>query len=511
MTKYTLLRTRQLLVALTSLTFTTLALHSKDLGSIWMIGDSITQGNADGDPESTPRSELYKLFKEKDYEFNFMGHHNVNPEGLPDKHPQNRKYILHSGVSGIKIGAVKGRLGLLMRQGNIKMNRPSLILIMLGTNDIGGGDKIDTADQRLKELVQTLYAIPKVGKPTVLLATIPPNRRKEADRTNVILFNGKLPAVCQDLRAEGINIHLVDHFKALDDVYEKSMMEDNLHPNGEGNKIIAQTWLKAIEELGVEKQPMGEAKFPGERGFFKGYETYSIREPGMGCEIIAPDTPAEGKPWLWRSIFWHAIDRFNAADLKLVDEGYHVVLCGGDVAGHPNGNKNITAVYDYLTKEHGFHKKMSMGSMSRGTLATFRWATENPDKVASIYVDNGVLNVLSWPAGQHAEGNNSTSSGDKASWVDFKKKFGYETDAEALKTKESPIDLLEPLAKHNVPIISVCGSGDKAVPYEENDALLEKRYKALGGDITVIIEKKGHSHGMADPTPVLEFIRKSYE
>ena len=33
-------------------------------------------------------------------------------------------------------------------------------------------------------------------------------------------------------------------------------------------------------------------------------------------------------------------------------------------------------------------------------------------------------------------------------------------------------------------------------------------YKALGGDIRVIVENKGHSHGMKDPTPVLKFIRK---
>ena len=54
----------------------------------------------------------------------------------------------------------------------------------------------------------------------------------------------------------------------------------------------------------------------------------------------------------------------------------------------------------------------------------------------------------------------------------------------------------------------VCGNKDTAVPYEENDAIMEQRYRTLGGSITVIVEDKGHSHGMNDPTPVLEFIRK---
>ena len=495
---------------LTFLTFLAALLSgaAKDLGAIWYIGDSITQGNADRSAETTPRSELYRLLKEKGHDFVFMGHSKANPEGLPEK---GKDYLYHSGVSGIRIDGVTHNLDKFLKQGNIKANRPSLIFIMLGTNDIGAGHKIETAPERLKELVNKLYAIPRIGEPTVLISSIPPNRRQENERTNVMLFNEKLPGLATDFRAAGKAVHYVDIYTPLDQAYETTMTPDNLHPSAGGNTVIAQTWVEAIEKLDVKQPELGEAKFPGERGFFKGYETYTIREEGMSCEIIAPDKPAEGKPWLWRSIFWHAIDRFNSADLKLVDEGYHVVLCGGDVAGHPSGNANITAVYNYLTQEHGFHKKCSMGSMSRGNLATFCWANVHPDKVASIYVDNGVCNIRSWPAGQYAKGNDSIAPGAPASWEGFKQKFGYKTDAEALQSKANPIDLLEPLAKHNVPILLVCGDSDKAVPYEENDAILEQRYKALGGDVTVIVEKKGHSHGMQDPTPVLEFIRASYQ
>lgn len=250
--------------------------------------------------------------------------------------------------------------------------------------------------------------------------------------------------------------------------------------------------------------------FPGEKTQFKGYDYYKFRinDNRTSIKIVAPKKAAPGKPWLWRSLFWEAVNRVNEADLKLVNEGYHIVIAHGDVAGHPSGNANIDAAYEYLTKEYDFAKTCSMASISRGTLSLFRWATENPKKVNSIYVDNGVCNVLSWPAGKLVPGNDSTANGAPASWKDFKKKFGYKTDAEALKTKESPIYLLEPLAKAKVPILLVCGDKDQAVPYEENDALLEKRYQALGGPVKVIIENKGHSHGMKDPTPVLEFIRE---
>ena len=261
----------------------------------------------------------------------------------------------------------------------------------------------------------------------------------------------------------------------------------------------------------TEKSPglLPNPAFPGERRDFRGFDRYKFRtEGGVPIQVICPKEAAPGKPWLWRSLFWDAIKRFNEADMKLVEEGYHIVLVHGDVAGHPSGNANIDAAYDLLTTEHGFSNKCSMASMSRGTLSLFRWASTHPEKVESVYVDNGVCNVLSWPAGKLVPGNDSIASGAPSSWADFKKRFGYQTDAEALKTKESPIDQLEPLARAGVPILMVCGSKDKAVPYEENDAIMEQRYKALGGDITVIVEDKGHSHGMQDPTPVLEFIRR---
>ena len=269
----------------------------------------------------------------------------------------------------------------------------------------------------------------------------------------------------------------------------------------EGEAPVAMTAAPAVESTVHE--------FPGTKSNFRGYDRYDRIKTSAGhFSVVCPRKPAPGKPWLWRSLFWEAIKRVSDADLKLVDEGYYVVLAHGDVAGHRKGNANIDAAYEMVTTKYGFSKKCSMASMSRGNLSLFRWASTNPEKVDSIYVDNGVCNVLSWPAGKVVPGNKSIANGAPKSWADFKKRFGYATDAEALKTKESPIDQLQPLAQAGVPILMVCGNKDTAVPYEENDAIMEQRYKALGGSIKVIVEDKGHSHGMKDPTPVLKFIRE---
>lgn len=313
-------------------------------------------------------------------------------------------------------------------------------------------------------------------------------------------------------RLDNFTLRILDARR--DEVFSKEKIREaaviSLLRTGVKSSQVMKAVRNAPTRTDLDGNQKGEKLFPGVKTDFRGYDRYDRIKTAAGhFAVVCPKEPAPGRPWLWRSMFWEAIKKVSDADLKLVDEGYHVVLAHGDVAGHPRGNANIDAAYEMLTTEYGFSKKCSnMSSMSRGTLSLFRWASANPEKVDSIYVDNGVCNVLSWPAGKLVPGSGSQASGAPSSWADFKKKFGYESDEEAIKTKESPIDQLEALAKAGVPILMVCGNKDTAVPYEENDAIMEQRYSALGGSIKVIVEDKGHSHGMNDPAPVLEFIRK---
>ncbi|WP_146601170.1 hypothetical protein [Novipirellula aureliae] len=251
--------------------------------------------------------------------------------------------------------------------------------------------------------------------------------------------------------------------------------------------------------------------FSGEKTDFRGFERYAVSTPQGTIFVVCPKQAAAGKPWLWRSIFWGknggAVEQFTAGDLKLLEQGWHVVIAPGDVSGHPRGNAAIDAAYNLLTQEYGFSKTLSMGSMSRETLALFRWASANPEKVDSIYVDNGVCNVKSWPAGKRVPNSGSKGSGSAGSWKLLKETYGFASDEEALAAKVSPIDWLEPLAKAGVPILMGCGTIDTTVPYEENGAIMKERYEKLGGSIRIIFEEKGHHpHGLKDPTPVIDFI-----
>jgi hypothetical protein len=59
-----------------------------------------------------------------------------------------------------------------------------------------------------------------------------------------------------------------------------------------------------------------------------------------------------------------------------------------------------------------------------------------------------------------------------------------------------------------VPIVAVYGTADEALPPEENVLVLERRYRELGGEMTVIAKEHvgHHPHSLADPTAIVNFI-----
>ena len=108
------------------------------------------------------------------------------------------------------------------------------------------------------------------------------------------------------------------------------------------------------------------------------------------------------------------------------------------------------------------------------------WATTHPDQAGAFVGIYPVCNLASWPL---------TRSRD-ATLADF----GLTEEELRAKLKQfNPVDNLSGLAKQRVPMFIVHGDSDKAVPLDENSALLRDRYRAVGGPITVkVIEGEGH-------------------
>lgn len=251
--------------------------------------------------------------------------------------------------------------------------------------------------------------------------------------------------------------------------------------------LLPSTWAK-------------QATFPGKASDFAGFARYDFEHDSLQCRVVVPKHAAAGKPWIWRARFF---GHRKEVDVGLLEKGFHLAFV--DVAnlyGSPAALKRWDAFYAYLTTTHGFHKKPALEGMSRGGLIIFNWASENTDKVSAIYADAAVCDFKSWPGGK------MKGKGSQRDWQRLLGVYGL-SEEEAMAYRRNPIDRLEPLAKAKIPVICVVGDADIVVPVAENTAVVEERYKALGGSIEVIHKPGiGHKHGLDDATPVIDFILK---
>jgi hypothetical protein len=187
---------------------------------------------------------------------------------------------------------------------------------------------------------------------------------------------------------------------------------------------------------------------------------------GGGLRVIVPKTPAPGNPWVFRADF---VTRDAVVDQALLADGFYIVT--GPVP-YDDGPvpAQWDATYQYLT-DHGFSKRPVMEGDGAAAGEAFAWAMANPDKVSCIYGQNPIL---------HSN-----------------------------LSKIPLFDSLGILAKAGVPIISVCGSLDPGL--KDNTRVIEKRYKKLGGRITVVIQPGLGHYPLAprNPQPVVDLIVKN--
>jgi pimeloyl-ACP methyl ester carboxylesterase len=236
---------------------------------------------------------------------------------------------------------------------------------------------------------------------------------------------------------------------------------------------------------------------PAQRSTWRGFERIDFNWAGRPCVLVQPTTPAPGKPWIWRTEFF---DHEPQVDVALLARGWHVAYMDAkDMYGSPKAMALFNELYAHLVIHAGLSKRVVLEGFSRGGLYAFNFAIAHPGSVAALYLDAPVLDLRSWP------GKNRASK----EWTEALQAYGL--TAETLEKYRSPLDRITTVANAKVPIVVVVGDADDVVPVAENAAVLEKRYRELGGTIEVI-HKPGvghHPHSLVDPTPVVDFLVKN--
>jgi lysophospholipase L1-like esterase/pimeloyl-ACP methyl ester carboxylesterase len=374
---------------------------------------------------------------------------------------------------------------------------PHIVFLMLGTNDNKkkSWQHKSEFESDYRELVNTYKNLP--SSPKVILLTPIPALIKEGSWEKNIQEEmiPMIQKVAYETGSEIIDLHrpFFGH---------ENHLPDGLHPNSFGAELIARKLYAHLAIFPDENFDIrSNIKLPEESSNFFGYRMTKFQHNKRDCILVEPRRTAMGRPWLWRARFW-AND--PQVDIALLEKGFHLVYC--DVAGlfgAPQAVEIWNQFYDHMQKA-GLNSKVALEGLSRAGLIMFNWTHDNPEKVACIYADAPVCDIKSWPGGR------GSGVGNPTEWPLCMKVYGFKTEEEALKYQHNPIDNLEPIAKAGIPLLHVCGDSDKAVPVNDNTAIIEKRYLKLGGSIKVIL-KPGvghHPHCLKNPKPITDFILK---
>ncbi|MGN0856793.1 MAG: SGNH/GDSL hydrolase family protein [Candidatus Spyradenecus sp.] len=242
---------------------------------IYPVGDSITYGasrrlktpaNVDLPVPGGYRLPLYTRLTSAGYTVKYVGDTNTNPaEGLNGE-------IYHSGHAGWKVDdndsiydnvtgwatTVKGQAG--------RDRDPDVILLLLGVNDLNGGEAPATTAEQMKKLIWRLAGIgPAVDGDTplypnakLLLAKVLDSTyatssvKLETLSTKIGEYNTALETFVNGLTAEqgSARIRLVDLKTPLDAANGFNYFRyDNLHPSAEGYTQMARNWFAAVEDF----------------------------------------------------------------------------------------------------------------------------------------------------------------------------------------------------------------------------------------------------------------------
>lgn len=379
---------------------------------------------------------------------------------------------------------------------------PQVVLIKLGTNDskMDNWQYKDAFEKDYVDLVQSFHSL--AGRPRVILLLPVPawisGEKIDAGRVQREVVP-MVRRVARQTNSEIIDLHSAFHGR------EDWMNVDKIHPNAAGAKAIATIaheiiTIPRLTEFSIATS-LEDQGIKAEEGDFHGYPLLKFQQGSRPAMIVRPIRPAKGLPWVWRARFF---GHEPQTDLAMLERGFHVAYI--DV---PNlfGNDEAVNVWNHyyaFLRKAGLSPKPVLEGMSRGGLIVYRWAAQNPEKVAAIYADAPVCDIKSWPGGK------GTGTGSDRNWPACLKAYGL-TDAQADDFTGNPVDQLAPIAKANIPLLHVVGQADQVVPVAENTDSIEKRYQALGGSIQVI-RKEGvghHPHSLKNPAPIVEFMLKA--
>lgn len=233
------------------------------------------------------------------------------------------------------------------------------------------------------------------------------------------------------------------------------------------------------------------------------FECVEFDFEGYEARVVMPHKKLENPSLLIKTEYWNA---FPETEIKLLEEGFYLSYIS-------NANRWGTAAdldrkarfIEYTTEKYSLNKKCIPVGMSCGGLIAAKFAARHPQLVSCVYLDAPVINYMSCPCG-FGIGERT----DDENFSEILSALGMSSISELICYRDTPQDNIPELVKYKIPVVMVSGDSDTIVPYTENGILLEKAYKE-NGLVLELYMKPGcnhHPHGLGNPQPIVDFIKK---
>lgn len=214
--------------------------------AVMPLGDSITHG---GQGYASYRYELWYALEQGGYDIDLVGDLNdifggsANPVWYPEYDTTFDRD--HEGHWGWRTDQIADII-----IGTMTANQPDIVLVHLGTNDIGqlGASGVTNADVNLRLIIERMRSV----RPTVIILLaqvipIGPGSSYYLNADQVDPLNAVIAAIAAEETTPASPIILVDQHNGFD--LDTMMQADGLHPDLDGESQMALVWTAVLGPL----------------------------------------------------------------------------------------------------------------------------------------------------------------------------------------------------------------------------------------------------------------------
>ena len=191
---------------------------------IMPLGDSITMGFGSS-LNWGYRGPLWNLLTSQGAVIDYLGEFQDGPSSFPDPDHQSSLGQTADGVASLTPD-------LMARY------RPDIVLLMIGSNDIEGGDEPSFVGSEISQILDSIAE--QLPTTTTYVSTLTPLSSEHDGSDLIEPANQEIRAAVAQAQGEGQRVRLVEQNLSLSDLV------DGVHPTEAGHAKIAQAWFDAM-------------------------------------------------------------------------------------------------------------------------------------------------------------------------------------------------------------------------------------------------------------------------